>query len=80
MGTDQNFETSNSLWDITMRVFPRSKLHDVWRTLGVNFSRHVWLKLQQYKGSILPQFLTACCQIWQVHKIIAEDVNRPGEF
>ena len=29
---------------------------------------------------MLPQFLTSCRQIWQVHKIIAEDVNRPGEF
>ena len=29
---------------------------------------------------MLPQFLTSCIQIWQVHKIIAENVNRPGEF
>ena len=29
---------------------------------------------------MLPQFLTSCRQIWQVHKIIAEDVNRPEEF
>ena len=39
-----------------------------------------WLKLQQCKRSMLPQFLTVCRQIWQVHKIIAENVNRPGEF
>ena len=39
-----------------------------------------WLKLRQRKGSMLPQFLTSCRQIWQVHKIIAEDINRPGEF
>ena len=39
-----------------------------------------WLKLRQRKGSMLLQFLTSCRQIWQVHKIIAEDVNRPGEF
>ena len=57
------------------------KLYDVRRTLGVNFARHVfWLKPRQCKGSMLPQFLTICRQIWQVHKIIAEDVNRPGEF
>ena len=59
---------------------PEVKLYDVWRTLGVNFSRHVWLKLRQCKGSMLPQFLTSCCQTGQVHKIIAEDVNCPGEF
>ena len=29
---------------------------------------------------MLSQVFTSCCQIWQVHKIIAEDVNRPGEF
>ena len=29
---------------------------------------------------MLPQFLTSCRQIWQVHKIIAENVNHPGEF
>ena len=39
-----------------------------------------WLKLRQRNGSMLLQFLTSCRQIWQVHKIIAEDVNRPGEF
>ena len=39
-----------------------------------------WLKLRQRKGSMLSQFLTSCRQIWQVHEIIAEDVNRPGEF
>ena len=39
-----------------------------------------WLKLRQRKGSMYPQFLTSCHQIWQVHKIKAEDVNRPGEF
>ena len=39
-----------------------------------------WLKLRQRKGSILLQFLTSCRQIWQVHKIIAEDLNRFGEF
>ena len=63
-----------------MRVVIKSKLHDVRRTLGVNFSRHVWLKLRKCKGSMLPQFLTSCRQIWQVHKVIAQDVNRPGEF
>ena len=30
-----------------------------------------WLKLRQCKGSMLPQFLTPCRQIWQVYKIIA---------
>ena len=39
-----------------------------------------WLKLRQRKGSMLPQFLTSSRQIWQVHKIISEDVKRPGEF
>ena len=39
-----------------------------------------WLKLRQCKRSMLPQFLTLCRQVWQVHKIIAENVNRPGEF
>ena len=34
-----------------------------------------WLKLRQIKGSILPQFL-----IWQVDKIIAEDVKRAGKI
>ena len=29
---------------------------------------------------MLPQFLTSCRQIWQAYKVIAEDVNRPGEF
>ena len=29
---------------------------------------------------MLPQFSTSCRQIWQVHKVIAEDVNRPGKF
>ena len=27
-----------------------------------------WLKLRQCKVSMLPQFLTSCRQIWQVHK------------
>ena len=39
-----------------------------------------WIKLQQCKGSMLPQFLTSRCQIWQTYKIIAEDENRPEEF
>ena len=39
-----------------------------------------WLKLRQRKGSMLLQFITSCRQIWQAHKIIAEDVNRAGEF
>ena len=39
-----------------------------------------WLKLRQRKGSMLLQFLTSCRQFWQVHKIIAEDVNGPVEF
>ena len=39
-----------------------------------------WLKLRQRKGSMLLQCLTSCRQIWQVHKIIAEDVNRPSEI
>ena len=39
-----------------------------------------WLKLRQYKGSILPQFLTSCRPICQVDKTIAEDVNLAGEF
>ena len=26
---------------------------------------------------MLPQFLNSCRQIWQAHKIIAEDLNRP---
>ena len=56
---------------MTKREFlPEVKLYDVWRTLGVKFSRR----------ALLPQFLTSCRQIWQVHKIIAENVNRPGEF
>ena len=29
---------------------------------------------------MLLQCLTSCRQIWQVHKIIAKDVNRPGEI
>ena len=32
------------------------------------------------KGSVLLQFLTSCRPISQVDKIIAEDVNRAGEF
>ena len=34
----------------------------------------------KYKGSILPQFLTSSRPVWQVDKVIAEYVNRPGEF
>ena len=45
------------------------------RTLGVKFSRHVLAKLHQYKGSLLPHFLISCPQIWQVHKMITEDIN-----
>ena len=29
---------------------------------------------------MLPKALTSCRQVWQVHKIITEDVNRPGEL
>ena len=39
-----------------------------------------WLKLRQCKGSILIQFVNSCRQIWQVYKIIAEDINCPWEF
>ena len=39
-----------------------------------------WLKLRQCKGSVQPQFLISCRQIWQTYKIIAEDENRPGHF
>ena len=66
------FNTSNSLRDMTNEsFFPEVKLYDVRRTLGMNFSRHVLAKT----ATMLPQFLS-----WQVHKIIAEDVNRPGEL
>ena len=53
-----------------------------WYTvLQERISRNMfWLKLRQCKGSILPQFLSSCCSIWQVDKIIAEDVNRAWEF
>ena len=54
-------------------------MYDVRRTLGVNVSDMFWLKLRHCKGSMLPQYFTSCHQIWQVHKLIAEDVNRPGE-
>ena len=37
-------------------------------------------KQRHWKGSILPQFLTSCRRIWQVDKIITEDVNCAGEF
>ena len=39
-----------------------------------------WLKLRQYKGSMLPQFLTSCRQIWQAYKIMAKDEKTPGAF
>ena len=39
-----------------------------------------WIKLRQCKGSMLPQFLTSCRQIWQAYEIVAEDENHPGEF
>ena len=40
-----------------------------------------WLKLATMQRTIiLPQFLTSCRQIRQIHKIIAKDVYRPGEF
>ena len=39
-----------------------------------------WLKLRQCKGSMLPQFLISCRQIWQAYKIIGEDDNPPGKF
>ena len=55
-------------------------MYDTWRTLGLNFSRHVFVKTATTQRSMLLQCLTSCRQIWQVHKIIAEDVNRPGEI
>ena len=41
-----------------------------------------WLKLRQWKETILPQFITSCRNflIWQVDKIIAEDENRAGKL
>ena len=39
-----------------------------------------WLKLRQCKGSMLPQFLTPCRQIWQAYKIVAENEKCLGEF
>ena len=38
------FKTSNSLQDMTDESFTGSKLYDVRRTLGVNFSKHVLAK------------------------------------
>ena len=41
-----------------------------------------WLKLRQWKETILPQIITSCRNflIWQADKIIAEDENRAGKL
>ena len=55
-------------------------MYDTWRTLGLNFSRHVLAKTATTQRIDAPSIFNSCPQIWQVHKIIAEDVNCPGEF
>ena len=39
-----------------------------------------WIKLRECKGPMLPQFFTSWRQIWQVHRLIAEDVNCLGDL
>ena len=95
-GTDQNIENDIfAEYKHTLNELPVKKsflqyVCEIWRTRVFTGSKSLtkrriswtmfWRKLRQYKGSILPLFLTSCRQIWQVDKIIAEDVNRAGEF
>ena len=60
---------------------PEVKSYDVRCTLGVNFSRHVLAKLTATMQRInAPSIFNLMPSNLAVHKIIAANVNRPGEF
>ena len=55
---------------------PEGKLWTKWRTLEANFLKHVLAKTETMQRINTPSVFN----LKQVNKIIAEDVNRAGEF
>ena len=50
------------------------------RTLGVNFSKYVLAKNTAMQRINTPSIVNPSRPIWQVDKVIAEDMNWVGEF